>query len=35
MKPRNIHSREKLRARKKIAEYQLSLQQKKAREADV
>ena len=35
MKPRNIHSREKLRARKKIAEYLLSLQRKKTMEADV
>jgi hypothetical protein len=35
MRPRNIHYREKLMARKKIAEYQLSLQQKKTMKVDV
>ncbi|MDQ6666697.1 MAG: hypothetical protein M3Y53_00550 [Thermoproteota archaeon] len=34
-KPRNMGYRDNLRARKKIAEYQLSLQQKKAMKVDV
>ncbi len=35
MKPRNMDYRDKLRARKKIAKYQLLLQQKKTMKDDV